>query len=112
MYCKYPLLSAVLRNKKYWTQIASILHWTRSEIVISGSRVHPIMWQTAMSTHAVIHTRAPFAHLSQLFVQSGGPGLGCRVALRAEHLLVPVDEVAVAQSDHLHTGEQTIQRGI
>lgn len=52
------------------------------------------------------------AHLTQLFVQSGGPGLGCRVALRAEHLLVPVDEVAVAQSDHLHAAGQTIERGM
>lgn len=52
------------------------------------------------------------AHLTQLFVQSGGPGLSCRVTLRTEHLLVPVDEVAVAQSDHLHAGIQTIERGM
>lgn len=50
------------------------------------------------------------AHLTQLFVQSGGPGLSCRVTLRTEHLLVPVDEVAVAQSDHLHAAIQTIER--
>lgn len=41
------------------------------------------------------------AHLTQLLVQSGGPGLSGGVALGTEHLLVPVNEVAVAQSDHL-----------
>lgn len=47
------------------------------------------------------------AHLTQLFVQSGGPGLGGSVALGTEHLLVPVNEVAVAQSDHLHADAWT-----
>lgn len=47
------------------------------------------------------------AHLAELFVQGGGPGLGCCVTLGAEHLLVPVDEVAVAQPDHLHTDTHT-----
>lgn len=45
-------------------------------------------------------------HLPQLLVQSGGPGLSWCVALRTEHLLVPVNEVAVTQPDHLHTKEQ------
>lgn len=52
------------------------------------------------------------AHLAQLFVQSGGPGLSCCVAMRTEHLLVPVNEVAVTQPDHLHTNTQTSERGI
>lgn len=43
------------------------------------------------------------AHLTQLLVQSGSSGLSCSVTLGAEHLLVPVNEVAMAQSDHLHT---------
>lgn len=47
------------------------------------------------------------AHLTQLFVQSGGPGLSGGVTLGTEHLLVPVDEVAVAQSDHLHADAWT-----
>lgn len=62
-------------------------------------------------THARTH-RVWVAHLAQLFVQSGGPGLGRCVELRAEHVLVPVDEVAVAQSDHLHTGRQSIEGGM
>ena len=44
-------------------------------------------------------------HLAQLLVQGGGTGLGGRPLLRAEHLLVPVDEVAVAQADDLHTAQ-------
>lgn len=47
------------------------------------------------------------AHLTQLLIQSGGSGLGSSVTLRTEHLLVPVNEVAVAQSDHLHTDKPT-----
>lgn len=47
------------------------------------------------------------AHLTQLLVQSGGPGLSGGVTLGTEHLLVPVDEVAVAQSDHLHADAWT-----
>lgn len=69
--------------------------------------------RSCSDTFTITHThRARVAHLTQLFIQSGGPGLGCRVALRAEHLLVPVDEVAVAQSDHLHAARQTIERGL
>lgn len=46
------------------------------------------------------------AHLAQLLIQSGGPGFSCSVTLWAEHLLVPVNKVAVAQPDHLHTETQ------
>lgn len=41
-------------------------------------------------------------HLPQLLIEGGGPGLGWRPALGTVHLLVPVDEVAVAETDHLH----------
>ena len=46
-------------------------------------------------------------HLAQLLVQGGGAGLGRRPLLHAEHLLVPVDEVAVAQADDLHAAQGT-----
>lgn len=42
-------------------------------------------------------------HLPQLLIEGGGPGLGWRPALGTVHLLVPVDEVAVPETDHLHT---------
>lgn len=51
--------------------------------------------------------REDVLHLAQLFVQGGGTGL-CRCSfLHAEHLLVPVNEVAVAQTDDFHTAEGT-----
>lgn len=69
--------------------------------------------KASMEEHAHFHTRTVWvAHLAQFFVQSGGPGLSRRVELRAEHLLVPVDKIAVAQSDHLHTGRQSIEIGM
>lgn len=51
--------------------------------------------------------REDVLHLAQLLVQGGGAGLGGRPLLHAEHLLVPVDEVAVAQADDLHTAQGT-----
>lgn len=42
-------------------------------------------------------------HLAQLLIQGGGTGLCRRPLLHAEHLLIPVDEVAVAQTDDFHT---------
>lgn len=47
--------------------------------------------------------REDVLHLAQLFVQSGGTGLCRSPLLHTEHLLVPVDEVTVAQTDDLHT---------
>lgn len=47
--------------------------------------------------------REDVLHLAQLFVQSGGTGLRRGPLLHAEHLLVPVDKVAVAQADDFHT---------
>lgn len=47
--------------------------------------------------------REDVLHLAQLFIQSGGTGLCRRLPLHAEHLLVPVDEVAVAQTNDFHT---------
>lgn len=46
-------------------------------------------------------------HLAQLLAQRGGAGLRRRAPPRAEHLLVPVDEVAVAQADDLHAARGT-----
>ena len=46
-------------------------------------------------------------HLAQLLIQGGGAGLRRRPLLHAEHLLVPVDEVAVAQANDLHTAQGT-----
>lgn len=46
--------------------------------------------------------REDVLHLPQLLVEGGGPGLGWRAALGTVHLLVPVDEVAVPEPDHLH----------
>lgn len=51
------------------------------------------------------------AHLAQLLIQSGCPGLSCCVTLGAEHVLVPVNEVTVTQPDHLHTDAPTCKRG-
>lgn len=51
--------------------------------------------------------REDVLHLAQLFVQSGGTGLCGRPLLHAEHLLVPVDEIAVAQTDDFHTAQRT-----
>lgn len=47
--------------------------------------------------------REDVLHLAQLLVQSGGAGFCRGPLLHAEHLLVPVDEVAVAQTDDFHT---------
>lgn len=47
--------------------------------------------------------REDVLHLAQLFIQRGGTGLCRRPLLHAEHLLVPVDEVAVAQTNDFHT---------
>lgn len=46
-------------------------------------------------------------HLAQLLVQGGGAGLSRRPLLHAEHLFVPVDEVAVTQANDLHTAQET-----
>lgn len=46
-------------------------------------------------------------HLAQLLVEGGGAGLRRCPLLCAEHLLVPVDEVAVAQADDLHAAQGT-----
>lgn len=43
-------------------------------------------------------------HLPELLVQGGGARLGRHAPFPAVHLLVPVDEIAVPQTDHLHTG--------
>lgn len=51
--------------------------------------------------------REDVLHLAQLLVQGGGTGLCRRPLLHAEHLLVPVDKVAVAQADDLHTAQGT-----
>lgn len=51
--------------------------------------------------------REDVLHLAQLLVQGGGTGLCGRPLLHAEHLLIPVDEVAVAQADDLHTAQGT-----
>lgn len=44
-------------------------------------------------------------HLAQLLIQSGGACLCRGPLLHAEHLLVPVDEIAVAQTDDFHTAQ-------
>lgn len=46
--------------------------------------------------------REDVLHLPQLLVEGGGPRLSRRPALGTVHLLVPVDEVAVPEADHLH----------
>lgn len=46
-------------------------------------------------------------YLTQLLVQRGSAGLRGRPLLRTEHLLVPVDEVAVAQANDLDTAQGT-----
>lgn len=46
-------------------------------------------------------------HLAQLLVQGGGARLRRRPFLHAEHPLVPVDEVTVAQANDLHTAQET-----
>lgn len=51
--------------------------------------------------------REDVLHLAQLLIQRGGAGLRGRPFLHAEHLLVPVDEVAVAQADDLNTAQGT-----
>lgn len=42
-------------------------------------------------------------HLSQFFIQCGGPGLCCCVTMAAEHPPVPINEITVTQTNHLHT---------
>jgi len=42
-------------------------------------------------------------HLSQLFIKCGSPGLCCCVTTTAEHPPVPINEVTVTQTNHLHT---------
>lgn len=80
--------------------------WRRSHTVaaaVDGALVedHDVLGEGACLV------REDVLHLAQLLVQGGGAGLRGRPLLHAEHLLVPVDEVAVAQADDLHAAQGT-----
>lgn len=49
-------------------------------------------------------------HLPKLLVQRGSACLSWRAALPAVHPLVPVDKIAVPQTDHFHTAGKERER--
>lgn len=106
MYCVCPYRNSVHWWSTYWTSWCSewafqSCHWRciQPRIILG---VYNYLKQSTMDGFAEYRVSLD-TYLSQFLVQSGGPGLSCCVTLWAEHLLVPVNEVAVTEPDHLHT---------
>lgn len=69
-------------------------------------------WNGALlEGHDILSERAGFIgedvlDLTQLLVQGGGSGFGWRVLLSVIHLQIPVNELTLTQTDHLHAEGQ------